>query len=187
VPDRQQGTGLSDGPPRWLLITGIAVATAAVVVVLIVAATMHRARRSGPPVIAPTPAPQATSPQCQALMGALPQRLGEYERMVPGPPVPPATAAWRGGAGGQPVVVRCGLDRPADFVVGAPIQVVDSVQWFREPATGTDLGSTWVTVDRPVYIALTLPQGSGPTPIQQVSDVITAMLPAAPIRPGPPG
>ncbi len=185
MPDRQQGTGLTDGPPRRLLIAAIAVATAAVVVVLILAATMHRTPHSQPLVIPSVPAPQAASPQCAALTAALPQRLGDYQRATPAPPVPPATAAWRAGSGGDPIVLRCGLDRPTDFVVGAPIQVVDAVQWFREADSSGDL-TTWFTVDRPVYVALTLPQGSGPTPIQQVSDVITVTIPAVPINPGPP-
>jgi hypothetical protein len=185
VPDRQQGTSLTDGPPRWLLIAGIAVATAAVVAVLAVAAAMHRAPQSRPLVIPSVPAPQAASPQCQAVMAALPQRLGDYQRATPAAPAPAATGAWQSGSGGEPIVLRCGLDRPGDFVVGAPIQVVDSVQWFRAAGDSGDL-STWFTVDRPVYIALTLPQGSGPTPIQQMSDVISATVRAVPIEPGPP-
>jgi hypothetical protein len=80
------------------------------------------------------------------------------------------------------VILRCGLDRPADFVVGSPLQVVDAVQWFEI----TDQGlSTWFAVDRPVYVALTLPQASGPTPIQTISEVIAMSLPAKPIDPAP--
>jgi hypothetical protein len=41
-------------------------------------------------------------------------------------------------------------------------------------------------VDRPVYVALTLPSGSGPTPIQQISEVIDRAMPAVPINPGQP-
>jgi hypothetical protein len=37
-----------------------------------------------------------------------------------------------------------------------------------------------------VYVALTLPDGSGPTPIQTLSDVIERTMPAIPIRPGRP-
>ena len=48
------------------------------------------------------------------------------------------------------------------------------------------MDSTWFAVDRPVYIALTLPQGSGPTPIQEISDVIAKSLPAKAIDPAPP-
>ncbi|MGH3555569.1 MAG: DUF3515 domain-containing protein, partial [Mycobacterium sp.] len=78
------------------------------------------------------------------------------------------------------VVLRCGLDRPVDFVVGSPIQVVDRVQWFE---VRQDNRSTWYTVDRPVYVALTLPPGSGPTPIQQLSDVVDHTIAAVPIKP----
>lgn len=92
-------------------------------------------------------------------------------------------AAWTAGADGS-VVLRCGLDRPADFVVGSPIQVVDQVQWF-EVREGER--ATWYAVDRPVYLALTLPRGSGPTPIQELSDLIADRVDAVPIRPGPPG
>lgn len=184
MPDRQQGTGLTDGPPGWLLITGIAIATAAVAAVLVVAAT-HRTPQNQPLAIPAVPAPQAGSPQCQALLAALPARLGDFGRVTPAEPVPPATAAWRAGSGGDPIVLRCGLERPADFVVGAPISVVDTVQWFGQGEDSDD-HTSWFTVDRPVYIALTLPAGPGPTPIQEVSDAIAARIPAVPINPGPP-
>ena len=69
-------------------------------------------------------------------------------------------------------------------MVGAPVQVVDAVQWF-EVADSAGGRSTWFAVDRPVYVALTLPQGSGPTPIQQISDVIATTLPATEIDPAP--
>ncbi|WP_138985500.1 DUF3515 family protein, partial [Mycobacterium avium] len=39
---------------------------------------------------------------------------------------------------------------------------------------------------RPVYVALTLPSGSGPAPIQRLSDVIGQRIAAAPVNPGPP-
>ena len=51
------------------------------------------------------------------------------------------------------------MDRPAEFVVGSPIQVVNEVQWFKLSDQGR---STWFAVDRPVYVALTLPQGLRP-------------------------
>ena len=56
------------------------------------------------------------------------------------------------------------------------------MQWFEVTDEGR---STWFAVDRPVYIALTLPSGSGPTPIQQISEVIAQTVPAKPIDPAP--
>lgn len=169
----------ADGPPRLALIAALVVAVAAVAAVLVVAARHQPA--AGPVVLAAVPAPHAADPDCHALTDALPGRLGAYRRAAVAEPAPEGAAAWSGE--GEPVVLRCGLDRPADFVVGSPIQVVDTVQWF---AVREADRATWYAVDRPVYLALTLPAGSGPTPIQQLSDVIAAAMPAVPIRPGPP-
>lgn len=135
-------------------------------------------------MIPAVPAPQAENPECATLMAALPQRLGDAPRATPADPVPPATAAWRSDDT-EPILLRCGVGQPADFVVGSPIQIVNTVQWFRVTEQGTGR-STWFVVDRPVYVALTLPDGTGATPIQEVSDVVAAKLTAVPIRPGPP-
>lgn len=177
-----------DGPPRALMIAALVIAVGAVGAVLAIAATRHT---PPPPVAIPAfPAPQAQSPPCRALLQALPQQLGDYGRAPAAQPVPPGSAAWRAAADDEPVLLRCGLDRPSAFVVGAPIQVVDRVQWFEESGLGSggEAGrSTWYTVDRPVYVALTLPAGSGPTPIQQISGLIDRTLPVVPINPAPVG
>lgn len=172
----------SDGPPRAMLIAALVVAVAAVGTVLGIAAT--RRPEVQPVVIASAPAPAADSTTCRALIDALPDRLGDFGRVAAAQPAPAGTAAWRSGDDGDPVILRCGLDRPAEFVVGSPIQMVNDVQWFRLDDTASDR-STWVSVDRPVYVALTLPQQSGPTPIQALSDAIARTMPAVPIRPNP--
>lgn len=177
-----QGDPADDlGTPRIVLVATLVLAVAAVGTVLGIAAT--RRVPSGPVAIPAVPAPQAESPECRALIATLPDRLGDFRRVDTVQPTPPGTAAWR--AEGNPVILRCGLDRPAEFVVGSPIQQVDQVQWFRLDDADTGR-STWVCVDRPVYLALTLPTGSGPAPIQTLSAVIDRSMPAIPIRPGPP-
>jgi Protein of unknown function (DUF3515) len=169
--------GDTDGPPRAALIAALVVAIGTIGIILAIAATRHR---TGPAVIAAVPAPQAQDPACRRLTDALPQRLGDYTRAQVVQPAPVGAAAWQPAGTGDPVVLRCGLERPADFVVGSPIQVVDKVQWFE---VSQDQRSTWYTVDREVYTALTLPQGSGPTPIQQLSELIDHVMPARPINP----
>ncbi len=177
------------GPPRAALIAAVALAVVAIGVILFIAAT----RQAPPqPVAVPDfPAPQARSPACRALAAALPPRLGDYRRAPVAEPAPRGATAWRAGRDSEPVVLRCGLDRPAEFVVGSPIQIVDRVQWFQvrsEQQSAGDAGrSTWYTVDRPVYVALTLPSGSGPTPIQQLSEVIDRTVAAVPVNPAPAG
>lgn len=172
-----------DGPPRSLIIAAVGVAVAAVIVLLTFAATRQAAPPDKPVAIAAAPAPQADSPQCRALVEALPEQLGDYRRAQAVEPVPAGAAAWQADPAADPVILRCGLDRPADFVVGTPLQVVDEVQWFEVKAYGT---STWFAVDRGTYVALTLPPESGPTPIQLISKTIARTMPAQPLDPGPP-
>jgi len=171
------GADAEAGPPRAALIAALALAIGTIGVILAIAATRDH---TSPVVVAAVPAPQAQDPACRQLTDALPPRLGGYTRAQLAKPAPDGAAAWQPAGTGDPVVLRCGLDRPADFVVGSPIQVVDRVQWFE---VSQDQRSTWYTVDRAVYVALTLPQGSGPTPIQQLSELIDRIMPARPIEP----
>lgn len=178
----------ADGPPRALLFAALVIAVGAIGVILAIAATRRAPEQ--PVAIPAVAAPHAQSAACRALLDVLPHQLGDYRRAPAVQPSPAGTAAWRAAPDSAPVVLRCGLDRPAGFVVGAPIQVVDRVQWFEEspPASGGEAGrSTWYTVDRPVYVALTLPPGSGPTPIQQLSDLVDQRIAAVPISPAPVG
>lgn len=169
-----------DGPPRAVLVAALLIAVAAAVAVLAIAA--HRS--SSPPVpVAAVRAPHADAQPCKDLLAALPDRLGDYRRTDVAFPAPPGAAAWRTGPGTEPVILRCGLDRPDEFVVGSPLQMVDDVSWFR---VGEADRTTWFAVDRSVYVALTLPTDSGPAPIQNLSQAIAKALPVQPIDPAPP-
>ena len=171
-----------DGPPRAVLIAAIVVAAGTIIGILVFAALRQMPPEQRPVAIASVPAPRADTAACRALLNAVPQQLGDYRRAAAAAPAPAGAAAWQAMAGDEPVILRCGLDRPAEFVVGSPIQVVDAVQWFEVADQGR---STWFAVDRPVYVALTLPQESGPTPIQAISEAIAKSLPATPIDPAP--
>jgi Protein of unknown function (DUF3515) len=171
-----------DGPPRSLMIAAVSVAVVAILVVLVIAAMRQPSDQARPVPLVGVPAPKATGPECTALMAALPDQLGDYRRAQLADPAPDGAAAWQAEADAAPVVLRCGVDRPAEFVVGAPTQIVEPVQWFQ---VGDTDRSTWFAVDRPVYIALTLPSGSGPTPIQEISAVVSTTMPATPVDPAP--
>jgi hypothetical protein len=174
--------GVRDGPPRTVLVAALVVAVAAIVAVLVVAATREADTAPQPVAIAAAPAPQADSDACRALMAALPTDLGAYHRAQAMAPAPQSTAAWQSEPGSDLVVLRCGIDRPDDFVASSPLQQVDDVLWFRIPG---DDRTTWVAVDRPVYVVLTLPDGSGPTPIQLISRAVSQAMPATKVDPGP--
>jgi hypothetical protein len=196
------------------MIAAVVVAVAALVVVLGIAAVRENKPDAQPVAISAVPAPQADGPDCRNLLGALPDALGDFRRAPTADPTPAGAAAWRAGPTDEPVILRCGLDRPGDFVVGTPVTAVDDVAWFRvgeagvgndgvgeagvgndgvgeagvgeaDTGGGTDQRTTWYAVDRPVYVALTLPAGTGPTPIQVISDVVAETLPARAPAPGP--
>ena len=171
-----------DGPPRGLLIAAIVIAVGAIVALLVVAANREAKPAPRPVAIAAAPAPHAEDDACRALMSAIPDVMGDYHRAQAIDPVPAGAAAWQAEPDGEPVIIRCGLDRPDDFVSSSPLQGVDDVQWFRIAGDGR---TTWVTVDRPVYVALTLPDGSGPTPIQLISKAVAQAMPPIPLNPGP--
>jgi hypothetical protein len=176
-----------DGPPRGAIVAAIVVAVAAIVGLL-----AYVALRQGPTAkpaipLATTSAPQADSEPCRALIATLPDTMGDFQRATIADPAPVGAAAWTGPAGIEPVILRCGVDRPADFVVGAPLQMVNAVSWFEAAGEGEG-ASTWYAVDHgtpATYVALTLPQGSGPTPIQTVSELIEKVMPARPLDPAP--
>lgn len=180
----------SDGPPRAAVIAAIAVAALAIVGLLIFVAVKRTAPQRDPVAVVSIPAPGAGGEQCRSLLAALPDRLGDYRRAPLAEPAPPAAAAWRrdggspdaGGTADDVVILRCGLDEPGDFVAGAPVQMVDDVSWFRVADAGR---TTWTTVDRAVFIALTLPDGSGPSPIQLVSQAVARSMPAVAVAPRP--
>jgi hypothetical protein len=177
-----------DGPPRAALIAALIIAVGGVIAVLVVAAVLQRSLAQEPVAITEIPAPRAASPDCRALVDALPDQLGDYRRAAVREPAPTGTAAWQSQEpGGEALILRCGLDRPAEFVVGAPLQAVDAIQWFQHKDEAGGDRSTWFAVDRPVYVALTLPPGTGPSPIQEVSAAIAAALPSRPVDPGPVG
>lgn len=175
-------TETRDGPPRALMIAAIVVAVGAVIAILVVAALRQSPETEQPVAIVAVPAPDAGSPDCRSLIDALPEQLGDYRRAAPADPAPQAVAAWRASPEGEAVILRCGLERPAEFVLGSPLQVVDAVSWFEIADQGR---STWFAVDRPVYVALTLPAGSGPTPIQEISRLIAKSLPTRAVDPAP--
>lgn len=133
------------------------------------------------------PGSDTGAPECAQLLDALPNSLGDAKRVDFSDPAPAGAAGFRMPDGSE-VIVRCGVPAPDGFVVGAALTEVNGVQWFDEPDPVADAkDSTWVAVDRKVFVAVTLPESSGTGPIQALSDTITATLPAIEPAPAPAG
>ncbi|MDQ4012052.1 MAG: DUF3515 domain-containing protein [Actinomycetota bacterium] len=165
--------------PRWLLGIALALPVALVVAVLVVAAQI-RGQPQDPVRLASVPAPAADSADCRRLLAALPDKLdageqGTLQRRrlaspTPSGAAPAGAAAW----GEPPVVLRCGLDRPTALTATSRLLMISEVQFLKLPNPDT---STWVAVDRPVYIVVDLPPITGSGPLQQVATVIADILP----------
>lgn len=169
-----------------LIATAVALPVGLIIAVLIVAVVSRQHPARKPLALGSVPQSAATGPTCTALLPALPDRLGDYTRVTLAKPAPPATMAWQLPAGGDPIVLRCGLDRPAEFTKAAALQIINGVNWFevRDPTSGNTSG-TWYIVDRSTYIAVTMPDKAGPTPLQDISNATTKVLPPRPLDPGP--
>ncbi|OLF18725.1 DUF3515 domain-containing protein [Actinophytocola xanthii] len=175
-----------------LLVVGVAVlgltarsdpATDAAVPTSTPAATSG-ATDTGPLALSAVDAPAAASAECAALVGRLPRELPSGDRTLRrlplADPAPPAAAAW-GEGGGEPVVLRCGMPRPADLTPISDLREISGVRWLMVPGDGA---VTWFVVDRAVYVALTVPEGSGTGVLQDVSAAVRAALAVRPVRAG---
>jgi hypothetical protein len=121
------------------------------------------------PVDVPPVTPEADA-SCPALMGALPLELtGEPSRRVQFDT--PYAYAW-----GEPAIVLiCGVERPAGWVVGVSAIQINGVSWYVDT---TDPGSTvWTAIDRAVYVEITLPADVDSAPVTALTPEIAAALP----------
>lgn len=139
---------------------------------------------TAPLAVAPVEAPQATDGRCSTLLasldGDLPTGGGTLPQRALADPLQPGVRAWA--ASPRPVVLRCGLPRPAELTPTSALLVVNGVSWLRlDDGIPDPVVVTYVAVDRPVYVVLTTPTAAGSGPLQQVSDVVRATLPSTPV------
>ncbi len=166
-----------------VLVTAATLAVALAVAVAVLALTKKGDEpATGPLALVSVPAPQAASPACVTLVGALsadlPSNGKTLLRRELANPAPPATVAW---GEDDPLVLRCGLDRPPELTRDATLRVVNGVQWLQ--VEGED-AATWYVVDRSVYVGLTVPGSAGTGPLQVISDSVREKLPPQPLRYG---
>jgi hypothetical protein len=128
------------------------------------------------PVEVPPVTPEAEA-SCPALMSTLPPELaGEPSRRVQSDS--PYAYAW----GDPPVVLICGVERPAEFVTGASAIQINGVQWYVD--TSDPDSTVWTTVDRPVYVEVTLPASVDSAPVTALTVPIATALPYREPEPG---
>jgi uncharacterized protein DUF3515 len=128
------------------------------------------------PVEVPPVTPEADA-NCPALMGALPLELaGEPSRPVQSDS--PYAYAW----GEPPVVLVCGVDRPAALEPTSPLIQVNAVNWLVDTSDPDRI--VWTAVDRPVHVQVTVSADTDSAPVTALGPVINDTLPAQPVDAG---
>ena len=128
------------------------------------------------PLEVPPVTPEADA-ACPALMSALPlDLLGEPSRRVQSDS--PFAYAWAE----PPVVLICGVERPGGYVAGVSAIQINGVQWYvdiSDPET-----TVWTTIDRPVYVQVTVPASVDSAPVTALTTPIAEALPYREPTPG---
>lgn len=165
-------------PPRAALIAALSLPVVVIIAVIVgglIWSKQNPAPDTSPVAVGAVEAPAAGSKYCTDLMSALPDKLGEdARREVIGKP--PGIAVW----GSQEITLRCGLGTPAELTCSSQLNRVDNpnglpgVMWLQVRGQGA---TSYFAADRPVRIALTLPDGSGTEAIQEISAIVTGVMP----------
>lgn len=137
----------------------------------------HHPPPSGPlpPITVAAPPPNAVAEApCAQVISALPVNLGPLApRVVHTTPDSPYVAAW----GDPPVVLRCGVSRPAQLVPNTDADVfnVGGVYWL--PVQQRD-ATVFTTIDRPVYVEVSIPKRVVYQPLPRLGEAIASKLKA---------
>ena len=120
--------------------------------------------------------PDGPAAGCGRLHEALPRSLDGRDRAGTRPPST-RTAAW----GDPPVVLRCGVGRPAGLTATSQVVEVNGVEWFlTEPAPPY----VFTTVGRGTYLQVrvprSVPRSEATAPLVDLANAVRSALPRRP-------
>ncbi len=128
------------------------------------------------PVEVPPVTPEAEA-SCPALMEQLPLELaGEPSRPVDSDSL--NAYAW----GEPPIVLVCGVERPAALEPTSPLIQISGVNWLVDTTDPDRI--VWTAVDRPVYVQVTVSADTDSAPVTALAPVINDTLPLQPVDAG---
>jgi len=120
-------------------------------------------------VAVPPVTPEADA-ACPALMAQLPLELaGEQSRPVDSDSL--FAYAW----GEPPIVLVCGVERPAALEPTSPLIQINGVNWLVDTTDPDRI--VWTAVDRPVYLQVTVSPETDSAPVTALGPVINDTLP----------
>lgn len=157
---------------RWRVWAALGVGVVAVAVVIVLGRAVTE-RNQEPVTLVGLDQPGAASAGCLALMTELPDDLGGLDRRET---VGDATAA---AAWGDPAaILRCGIPDPVTLDCTSALVTVNGVSWLELSEPGL---VSYIAVDRPVRVALTVDPTHGSAPLTALSDLVSAAMPARPV------
>jgi len=115
------------------------------------------------------PTTRSSELDCAVLLGDLPPRIaGQSRRLVAGK----IAGAW----GEPPIVLRCGVEKPASLTPTSQCHEVNGVGWLAERQSD---GYLFTTIGRKHYVSLEVPGDYQPEAdaLVDVADVIARHLP----------
>ena len=127
-------------------------------------------------VDAPIPDPTADAP-CTSLFQQLPVQLeGDDPRIVQS--ASPYVRAW----GDPPVVLVCGVAKPAGFTADAGLIQINGVAWYVDTSAKDTV--VWTAVDRAVYVQVQVPASADSASVTDLTAPIVNALPTQVPTPG---
>lgn len=171
---------------RPLILLSLGLALLLVAGVLVGSKLYLKQLNNQPVALTELPSPEADSPECAALIDALPDTLAGHQRATLADPAPAGAAAWQTSSA-ERVTLRCGVDAPLQFTELTPTESIGGAEWMKviDPTPGSNL-TTWFTVDRSPVVAVTADGaalGNGGDS-QPVADLDLSSLPETDPAPG---
>ena len=135
-----------------------------------------KASNSTPVPVDSYAAASTVSNECSKFLTSLPNTFDGFDaKQISGD-----KATWADTDDGDPIIVRCGVNRPRDFTPSSRLQAVNGVQWFITD-TIEGRGQAYVCVDHRPYVAVWVPVKAGNASITETSAAIGRALTAGPL------
>ncbi|HEU4676895.1 MAG TPA: DUF3515 domain-containing protein [Motilibacteraceae bacterium] len=139
----------------------------------LVTALLLRHRDRGPVAVSPPSPSGSAAGTCRALHDVLPASVDGADRRSTSP-AGDLTAAW----GRPPVVLRCGVPRPAALEPTSQLVTIDGVDWFPEHLSD---GYRFTSYGRVADVEVRVPGAYAPE-VNPLVDLAAAMKKADPLK-----
>lgn len=140
---------------RTAIYVSLGIAIAMVFAVIFGAKYVFTTAAQQPVALPPTPSEAADSPECAAVVEALPDTLLGYPRVDLVEPAPAGAAAWAKSSEDK-ITLRCGVDLPQQFTEYSQTVEADGESWLQvvDATPGSNL-TTWYSTKRVPAVAVT--------------------------------